>query len=349
MLVETALAAHVLAAAASPLLGAVAPGNHAVAFRVLGRRDAARRDRPVQIALWLPAAEPGSKAPLAFRDYFALSLTEKELTPAADEARAKAEAGWKSFLAERGVPEETADRWLSAPMLARPDAVPARGRFPLVLVAQGNGQSAMDQAVLAEVLASHGYAVATCPSPMNVSGPMQDASEIAARAEEQAADLAFVLRQLQRDPHADAARIAVVGHSFGARGALLFAMQESAVRCLVSLDGGIGTALGRDSMEGSRLFKTSGLGVPLLHAYEELDDYMKPDFALLKKVAGDRLELLPTRGLHHVHFTTLGFAASAWPEVARATGAGPGAPESLSAVVERTLDVLGRALSSLGR
>src|SRR5262249_27389927 len=178
MLAATALAAQLLAAPASPLLGTVAPGEHAVAFRVLGRRDAVRRDRPVQIALWLPAAEPGSKPPLAYRDYSALSLTEKELVPVAEDARAKAEAGWKSFLAERGIPEETADRWLSAPMLARPDAVPARGRFPLVLVAQGNGQSAMDQAVLAEILASRGYAVATCPSPMSISGPMNDASEI---------------------------------------------------------------------------------------------------------------------------------------------------------------------------
>jgi dienelactone hydrolase len=343
VLLETALAALVLAAPASPLLGGVRPGPHAVAFRVLGRRDAGRRDRPVQIALWLPAADPGSKPPLAYRDYFALSLTEKQLVHAAKDARA--EAGWSSFLAERGIPEELAARWLGAPMLARVDAAPARGRFPLVLVAQGNSQSAMDQAVLAELLASHGYAVATCPSPMNISGPMQDASEIAARAEEQAADLAFVLRQLERDPHVDAARLAVVGHSFGARGALLLAMQERAVRALVSLDGGIGTALGRDAMEGSRLFKASGLGIPLLHAYEELDDYMKPDFGLLRKVAGEHLDLLPTRGLHHVHFTTLGFAASAWPEVAHATGAGPEAPESLSTVVERTLDVVARALA----
>ena len=349
MLLETALAALVLAAPASPLLGGVLPGPHAVAFRVLGRRDAGRRDRPVQIALWLPAREPGSKPPLAYRDYFALSLTEKELVPAAEDARAKAEAGWTSFVAERGIPEEIAARWLAAPMLARPDAAPAPGRFPLVLVAQGNGQSAMDQAVLAELLASHGYTVGSCPSPMNISGPMQDASEIAARAEEQAADLAFVLRQLERDPHVDAARLAVVGHSFGARGALLLAMQEGAVRALVSLDGGIGTGLGRDAMEGSKLFKASGLSIPLLHAYEELDDYMKPDFGLLQKVAGEHLDLLPTRGLHHVHFTTLGFAASAWPEVARATGAGPEAPESLSAVVERTLDVVTRALVPAAR
>jgi hypothetical protein len=76
---------------------------------------------------------------------------------------------------------------------------------------------------------------------------------------------------------------------------------------------------------------------------------MTPDFALLRAVAGERLELVPTRGLHHVHFTTVGFAASAWPEVARATGAGPEAPESLAAVVARTIEMIARALAPAPR
>jgi dienelactone hydrolase len=207
----------------------------------------------------------------------------------------------------------------------------------------------MDQAVLAELLASHGYAVATCPSPMNISGPMQDASEIAARAEEQAADLAFVRHELRDDVHVDASRLAVVGHSFGARGALLFAMQDRAVRALVSLDGGIGTALGRDAMEKSPLFRARGLDIPMLHAYEELDEFMTPDFALLRAVAGERLELVPTRGLRHVHFTTVGFAAAAWSDVARATGAGEGVTESLATIVSRTIERIARALAPAAR
>jgi dienelactone hydrolase len=347
----TALVLAVLALdpATTPLLGwGLQAGPRAVSFRVLAERDAERGDRPLQIGLWLPTT--ATSAPrLAYRDYFALSLAEKDLRPAPADAVARATASWLAFLGEHGVPQQRARQWQEAEMLARRDAPAADGRFPLVLVAQGNGQSAVDQAALAELLASHGYAVATSPSPMNISGPMQDAAEIGPRAEEQAADLAFVRRALAREPHVDTTRVAIVAHSFGARGALLFAMREPVVRALVSLDGGIGTTLGREALVASTLFSPRGLSIPVLHAYEELDDFMKPDFELLRKVAGERLELLGTRGMHHAHFTSLGFAAAAWPDVARATGAGAELPTSLAAVVDHTLATLDCALGRARR
>jgi predicted dienelactone hydrolase len=73
------------------------------------------------------------------------------------------------------VPEESPKikseaQWLDAPMLAARDAPPGGGRFPLVLLEQGNGQTLRDQAPLAEYLASHGYVVATSPSPTLITG-----------------------------------------------------------------------------------------------------------------------------------------------------------------------------------
>lgn len=55
----------------------------------------------------------------------------------------------------------------------------------LSLIAHGNGQDAADQAVLAEFFASHGYVVASVPSPMK-KHPMTGESQIGAFAEEQA-------------------------------------------------------------------------------------------------------------------------------------------------------------------
>jgi dienelactone hydrolase len=315
-----------------------------VSLRVLEERDAARAGRPVQITLLLPAA--GSTRPrLTYGDYLALTPREKDFGPVPEGRVDEVTRAWIDFLAERGIRGEVARGWLAAPMLGHRDGPAAEGRFPLVLVAQGNRHSAVDQAILAELLASHGYAVATSPSPMNVSGPMKDEAEIGPRAEEQAADLAFVFHRLRRERGVDAARVAVVAHSFGARGALLFAMQEKAVRALVSLDGGIGTALGRDALERSALFARAGFDIPVLHAYQELDDFMKPDFGLLRAVAGERLELLPTRGMHHAHFSSLGFAAAWSPEIARASGAGPGLADSLAAVVARTLATVAKGLA----
>ena len=48
-------------------------------------------------------------------------------------------------------------------------------------VAQGNAQTVQDQAHLAEYLASYGYVVATTPSPMLITGPLTDESQVGAR------------------------------------------------------------------------------------------------------------------------------------------------------------------------
>lgn len=76
---------------------------------------------------------------------------------------------------------------------------------------------------------------------------------------------------------------------------------------------------------------------------------MTPDFGLLRQVARGGLELVPTADLHHHHFTHLGFAAAAEPELARATGAGPGLPASLDSLVARLLAFLGEHLSASSR
>jgi dienelactone hydrolase len=239
-----------------------------------------------------------------------------------------------------------ANRWLEAPGVAFRNAPPADGPFPLVVIAQGNEQSAFDQAPLAEALAARGYVVATTPSPMRLDGPMQSAEEIGARAQVQAEDLAFAAAQVGAALPADLDRIAVLGHSFGARAALLLAMHDGRIRALVSLDGGIGTALGRDVMARAPWFDTAGTHAAILHFYEELDPYMAPDFTLLRAVAHGGLDLVPTAGMHHHHFTALGFAAAAEPEIARATGAGPELPASLDGLERRLFEFLAEHLGA---
>jgi dienelactone hydrolase len=331
-----------------PLWGPLRPGPDPVGFRVVEARDSERGDRPLQIAVWYPSRALPAGPPMTYRDYFALTVSQGDLhAPSAGEVD-KAAAGFVAFLSRQGIPEATGWRWMAAPMLARRDAPALEGKFPLVLVAQGNGEGAPDQAVLCEYLASHGFLVATTPSPMAITGPMKSEAEIGARAQEQARDLQFLARAAAKWSNVRPDGLAVIGYSFGARGALLFAMREHGTRAFVSLDGGIGTALGRSQMEQSPLFDTAGVKAPVLHAYEEEDAFMKPDFTLLREVAHGGLELLPTSGMHHVHFSTIGFAAAAFPEVAKSTHAGEGLPESLVRVFRAALALLDRALAPAG-
>ena len=348
MLVAAALAAAVAAGPAGaraqegwPAFG-LQPGPGAVGTKSQLVFDGARPlpsgdMRPVQVTLWYPAADAYG-ARMTYGSYFALAAEELRSALTADSA-ARAEQSYRAFLASRGVPEATMAAWLGAPMRAFRDAEPAKGRFPIVLLAPGNDASAHDHAVLAELLASRGYIVAAAPSPMRITGAMQSEGEVGARARDQMQDLSLALDAAVR-LGGDRDRVGVVGHSFGARGALLLAMADPRVRALVSLDGGIGTAAARAAYESVPAFRAPEMKTPLLHVYEELDAYMAPDFATLRSLANAERWLARATDLHHHHFTSLGAASAAWPELGKATGATAGTGRAWAAVAGSTVEFL---------
>jgi pimeloyl-ACP methyl ester carboxylesterase len=172
--------------------------------------------------------------------------------------------------------------------------------FPLILVAQGNGQDAADQAVLAETIASHGYVVASVPSPM-IRQPMTDQSQIASFAEQQADALAAAMLRIGRIFRTRSNRVGVIGHSFGVRAALLLAMRNRSIGALVSLDSGIGTANGTRELQAAPSYRGKAELPATLHIYETLDSFMKPDFAFLRSLRIRRLRLQKTEGMHHAH------------------------------------------------
>jgi len=303
--------------AAPPLWGALTPGPERVGFTRLERET-------LEVAVWYPAGSGG--APLTFGDY--AGAGKEELS---------------KFLVGTGISTETVERFLGSRVLATADPKLPKKRFPLVLVAQGNGESVPDQAILAEYLASHGYVVATTPSPA-VRRAMKDASEIGEFAELQASDLMSALRVVREAMPIDTDRVAIVGHSFGARSALLLAMQEPHVKAIVSLDGGIGTATGIDSLRGAPSFDARKELPAILHLFERVDAFMKPDFAFLESLHAKRLVRTELAGMHHVHFTSYGFAAASFPEIAKVTHAGPEIATGVKSMAGGTLDFLNREL-----
>ena len=320
--------------------------SYSVGFRVDHAADRTRSSstypdgRPLQISVWYPASSGGT--PMTFRDYVALAGSEMDgKAPAA--ASAAAVDGYRSFLEGAGVSAQDVDAWLSGKVRATRDALPATGRFPLILIAQGNGQSAHDQAFLAELLASRGYVVATTPSQARIDGAMKSEDEIAGQAEAQAADLTFAARRLRTGPGPRAGRYGIVAHSFGARSALLVAMRDSDVGAIVSLDGGIGAKAGKGQLEKARGFDLSKGSAPLLHLYEEGDRFMIPDLDFLRSLPGSRW-LVRVDGMRHVHFSSTGVMAKSAPSAARATSAAAETGAAWDAAAEATVSFLDRFL-----
>jgi dienelactone hydrolase len=327
-------------------LGAQAPagglpaGTLPVGFTLLARMDSSRASsqaRLLDVGVWYPAREaPGAR--LTYRDYVLLTPMPRAGGPATDSAHRELD-GLVALLVTRGAADTIVRKWLGAPMLAARNAPPAGGRFPLVLIAQGNAQTVHDQAPLAEYLASFGYVVATTPSPMRVT-PLTDEHEMGPRAGEQALDLAFALEVLAARLDVLDRRIGLVGHSFGARAALLLAMLEPRVSAVVSLDGGIGTATGRSSLEALPSYRTASMRAPILHFYEELDPFMAPDFGLMRTLTGTDRWLVSVPALHHHHFTSLGAVSIEHPSLRSAIAATAATPRAYGSVARATREFL---------
>jgi dienelactone hydrolase len=321
-----------------------APGT--VGFKTLFRVDGSRRvaphadGRPLQVSIWYPASAGGR--PMSARDYLLLAATETTPGRATRDAERKILDAYRKYLAGASVSTAQADAILATRMRAHRDAAPASGTFPLVLIAQGNGEGPYDQAFLAELLAGRGYVVATTPSQSRIGGPMRGEADIPAHASEEAQDLAFVAAALRDDPSVRRGGIGLVGYSFGARSALLFEMRDRDVAAFVSLDGGIGSKTGQGQLEKAPGFDPKRAQAPLLHVYEEGDRFMPVDLNLVQSL--DRCDrwLVRVEGMRHTHFSSMGLFVASVPELARITQATPRTGEAWKAAAEATAAFLDR-------
>ncbi len=336
-------------AGALPASSAASPRG-LVGFQVLERLDGARasarfpKGRPIQIALWYPSASASPE--LTYHDYYLLSARETSFSPSTAAADDQALAQFRSFLASVEVKPAEAESLLSTRMGAARGAAPLAGRFPLVLIAQGNGHSLHDQAFLGEFLASRGFAVASVPSQARIGGRMTSEEEIPAQAIDQAADLAFALDVVRREPTVRPGRYGLVGHSFGARAALLLAMRDTDAAALVSLDGGIGAVAGKGIFETTRGFNFETAVTPILHLYEIGDRFLVSDLTPLRALVRSDRWLVRVDDMRHVHFSSMGVLAAGAPSLAAATSGDSSTKDAWDAVAAATASFLQRFVVS---
>lgn len=325
------------------LMGRIETGAFTAGFTVLQTTDPSRTDasgspRPIQIAVWYPAKKnPGAAPPsfMRYNEYVRLNTNERTLAPATSEDERATLVAYRDFLVKEGIARTAATAWMNTEMTAVRNAEPAAGRFPLVLLAQGNGGAAQDQALLGEYLASYGWVVATSPSPARLAEPAEGTAGIFVNASQQARDLSEILWRLESFPSADTRRLAAIGYSFGARAALLLALRHPEVLALVSIDGGIGNQLGRDWLRGAPLDPRS-LTTPLLHFFEDGDEAMVPDLPQLASFhRSDRL-IVKVSGMRHLDFTTLGMARALVPGVGASKTPDPEIETRFGAVLRYT-------------
>jgi dienelactone hydrolase len=243
LLVLGALVAAASASAAPRFWGSLTPGPHAVGFRTMAGESApgaaGSEARPVEIAVWYPAAASDAP-PLRFGAYFEL---------ASDLRRRSAPEGISADDLPRtlsvtisgdadAVPREQAQAILDADMLARRDVAPSPGPFPVVMWSARYGTVAA-QAVLSEFLASRGYVVATVRPvgsqeklPFEVEGIDAKLAELDAQTD----DVRGALRAVRALPFADDLRTAMLAWSYAGESAWRIAQSDARIDLVVGLD-----------------------------------------------------------------------------------------------------------------
>lgn len=256
----------------SVLWGSLDHGPYAVGYRVIYAFDKSRTwhlsrtssepgfspdvlGRPVRISVWYPAITGDSK--MRMTDY--IHNRAPETFRAAEAALEKRD---ERVIAE-WVPTGEFQKFMQSPVAAYLEALPAVGRFPLVLYSAGVNGYTESNLVLAEFLASHGFVVATVPSLGDSNAqPEQTFSTIA--LETSARDLEFAWSVLRQESNVDKSGFGTLGHSLGGVVALMLALSNSNVLAVAGLDGTYGFAEGHEWLTSSYRYNPQRMQAALL-------------------------------------------------------------------------------------
>jgi pimeloyl-ACP methyl ester carboxylesterase len=196
---------------------------------VTGKAVQGGRARPIQALVWYPTVERQNKG-IVYNDYLRASATTEKFS------RTDAEVTQAVDAYLLGEYPDLDKNVLKQPMLAKRDAPPATGTFPVIVYAPGASGLASDNADLCEYLASHGYLVIASASMGSNNRSM---TVDLAGAETQARDISFLLGYASTLPQADVQHVAAMGYSVGGLANVLAAAKDDRISALVSLDGSV--------------------------------------------------------------------------------------------------------------
>jgi dienelactone hydrolase len=302
----------------SILWGNLKEGNYKVGLKVIEKYDTTRfinsgkAYRPIQMVLWYPSNNAGKEKPFLYKDYISLIAHEVNFKNSNDSSKQKVLLEYSKLLSSNGISSESIETLLSSKMKAHENAEFAAGSFPCIIVGQGNFHPAINLSILCEYLASHGYYVASCPSPMRISGPLKDTTQIYQFALDQKKDMEFIYSILKNYKFVNPDNLAVIGYSFGGRSAFLILNDFNNVKAFVSLDGGFADKIGKHWLDGIEI-NTGKISSPILHFYQDIESYVIPDFDLINSLNNSDRYLIKIKNMKHIFFSNLGMAVGAIP------------------------------------
>jgi hypothetical protein len=188
--------------------------------------------RPIEIDVWYPSIDEIPSSPIQY-GYFLNLLQERSNRFQNDTVYNEMTTGLVDYLSSNLIIRDTSTL-MHLPTVSYTNADPFPKRFPLLIyLCSYNGMS-YENVAFFEWLAARGYFVACITSvgryPGNMSTRLSDLME-------QVLDADFGIRYLKTVQQVDTSEIGIIGYSWGGLAALILAMNNTQIKCLLSLDG----------------------------------------------------------------------------------------------------------------
>ncbi len=253
--------------------------------------------RPIEIDYWYPVdAIPSS--PIRYGEF--LQLFEQRANRFQDDTVYSGLAGQTAQYLCSGLGITDTARLTQYPTRSYRDAPALRGSFPLILYLSSYNGMCFENTRLFEILASHGYTVASITSVGRYPGNMTtDPADL----QEQVADALFVLKKLEAE------KTGVIGYSWGGPGALLLAGAHP-VGAVLSLDGSEFHYYGEPDADDSNFNRVRALlpSTPSAFAYA----YLESDNKQSDGPADSIFNPLPKKYLRFASATHEDFSCLPW-------------------------------------
>ena len=246
-------------------------GEYAVGFKTINTYDYSRSFlpidgsetkkgeaifRPMQISIWYPAKSNTESIKIKYEDYFYLQLLE---TGVVDLTTARKKKFVEKYIKIEPVIINKFYKELNVEMNAIKNSSEANGSFPVIVYGPSWSSTSFENALMFELLASHGYVVISSPS----IGPYtRNMSSGQLGIEAQARDLEFLISEVRNIPNADINKLTLMGFSWGGLSSVYTMARNLSIDAWIGLDPSVHEAYG--SFEESSYNNFSSFSSPSL-------------------------------------------------------------------------------------
>jgi len=288
----------------------LAKGSYNIGFKYYKTYDESRLyvldedtiSRPLLIHFWYPSNEIIQKDSYSFKDYIDLISLREDFNKPPKEVEENSfyfVDAYAGFAKQNlGVDTSlTTQQILDYPVLAQYGLALAKSNkeFPLLIYAPSNSKSAVQNHLICEYLASHGYLViADGSAGENSLNRSNDTNSIMAQVE----DMEFILGYFEDSLKIKYARLGLMGFSSGGLATAIFQMRNKKVKAVFSMDGGqeYGAYITLSKVEDFDLKKTKVPYCLLVNNFENFSIYPFYNSIVLKEKQMFRMSYLDHNG-----------------------------------------------------